>query len=148
VPLHLCATIDADASCSALSAAYFALIAHFVLRRIDAKHERERSTRGIDRLFCRPSPWASAYSQLPAHVLGEDEEVGVPHLLFSKESSDWDLELVKQRPALRTMLSPVDEKDDYEPSSGPSSRSGSTSGASSSSGRTGRSGSFTSGSEA
>lgn len=38
----------------------------FLLRRLDAKHEREASTRGVDRLFCLPAPHART-SSLPVY---------------------------------------------------------------------------------
>lgn len=38
-----------------------------VLRKLEAKHEREATTRGVDRLFCWPSPHASG-STLPQHA--------------------------------------------------------------------------------
>lgn len=63
---------------SALSLAAFT-IATRALRVLEAKHEQEATTRGVDRLFCWPSPHASRYQLLPTfreNVVFEHAEDG------------------------------------------------------------------------
>lgn len=49
---------------SALSLGAFT-IATKALRSLETKHEQEATTRGVDRLFCWPSPHAHRYESLP-----------------------------------------------------------------------------------
>ncbi|CAO1632000.1 unnamed protein product [Parajaminaea phylloscopi] len=49
-----------------LSAGAFT-VATTVLRRLEDKHEREATTRGVDRLFCWPSPHAQRTETLPLY---------------------------------------------------------------------------------
>lgn len=48
----------------------FSIASHFLLRNLDAKHEREMTTRGVDRLFCRTmrstSQNINSYERLPS----------------------------------------------------------------------------------
>lgn len=53
-----------------LAGSFYSVVAFqaslFLLRRLDAKHEREATTRGVDRLFCLPAPHAKTTS-LPVY---------------------------------------------------------------------------------
>lgn len=60
---------------TALSVGAFS-IANVVLRGLEAKHEREATTRGVDRLFCWPSPHAGKQESLPLYRIVDDEEEG------------------------------------------------------------------------
>lgn len=51
---------------SLLSVAAFS-IALIPLRKLDAHHQNHATTRGVDRLFCRPSPHQWRYETLPMH---------------------------------------------------------------------------------
>ncbi|CAO1626998.1 unnamed protein product [Sympodiomycopsis kandeliae] len=113
----------------------------FLLRRLDAKHEREASTRGVDRLFCLPAPHANRQAALPLYAGNEgqdrdsSESWGMEELGPGKKSGSgkkvrfW----TSDRSATdeeKGMLSPVhnDEDDEETPcGSKSSSRSGSLS---------------------
>lgn len=51
---------------SLLSVAAFS-IALIPLRKLDAHHQNQATTRGVDRLFCQPSPHQWRYESLPMH---------------------------------------------------------------------------------
>lgn len=59
----------------------------FLLRRLDAKHEREATTRGVDRLFCLPAPHAAKAQALPMY----NEDDG------SHSQESWDMEEMDSR---------------------------------------------------
>ncbi|PWN41227.1 hypothetical protein IE81DRAFT_303882 [Ceraceosorus guamensis] len=94
---------------SAISLAYFWLISRIALRRIDDSFVRDATTRGIDRLLCRPAPHANDDDRLAR----EDLEAARPSARWSVSPGQAPArQVTRGRFFGQNSLDPVPEKEE------------------------------------